>query len=126
MLQAKRLFDKEKNIPHLPIKVPKPHEDGTPAGSEDGEEPPEGLVSFDYGSVSKDIERIGGRWIVVGGSMPERLGEPAVFHDTLKFARFDADCGYVLAADDSVQLLEFWLDASFNSEAKKRKTTWGA
>jgi hypothetical protein len=76
--------------------------------------------------VSNNIERIGGRWIVVGGSMPERLGEPAVFHDTLKFARFDADCGYVLAADDSVQLLEFWPDASFNAEAKKRKTTFGA
>ena len=126
MLQAKRLFDKEKKIPHLPIKVPKPHEDGTPSGSEDGEEPTEGPVPFDHGSVSQNIERIGGRWIVVGGSMPERLGEPAVFHDTLKFARFDADCGYVLAADDSVQLLEFWPDASFNAEAKKRKTTFGA
>ena len=127
MLQAKKLYDKEKRVPHLPFKASiadegdVEEEDLSDSGFADG-----GPAPFDFGSVSTAIGRVGGRWTVVGGSMPERLGEPGEFHDSLKFARFDFDSGYVLGADDNVQLLELWPDPGFNSFAKARSTAWAA
>ena len=126
--KAKRLYDKEKAKPHLPIgedddeeaeEAPLPPPTGAPGSGAPA--PPDPGRTYAEAMVAAN-SRTGGRWIIVGGSLgPERCGEPAVFADEVKFARFDADSGYMLSMDDSVQLVEFWADAEFNDLARRRR-----
>ena len=122
MAAAKKLFDKEKGTPRLPL------QDGDAGGDDDGgdepsdeeEESPDEEEDFQK-VVDEAGKRVGGRWIIVGGSLaPAQCGEPAIFADNVKFARFEFDCGYMLSQDDTVQLVEWWPDPKFNEFARLR------
>ena len=130
MAMAQKLHDKEKKLPHLPIKAgdTDTDDDADDDGSDDDDSkgkngkddgPADG---FDRDACIKEMERKGGRWIIVGGNFPvERFGEPAVFPAGVRYARFDFNSGYILAADDFVQFVEFWPDDEFNKRAQARR-----